>query len=311
MTEGEKQRENRLTANHSGNGCGFDGADDSHFPSVIVDNFLPDEIIEPLLTNIDSYSENLNYYANNGMRMSVLYGSKSYLNLMQRNEFKRLHDYLVDPKLLKKIHETFKHYYSDFGLLDEFHNIESLPYVTSRTEFFIADSKLKKAFIKFFYNPIVRGAGFRPAIRKILRYIRPPFLYPTISLSHSRGGYLEPVHVDSRHKIFVGLIYLDDMDDEGEVSIFNSTDQELSLYESPMFPPTELVREYKKVSVKKNRLLLFLNTNNAWHGTNSFVGDRKFIYFSIAAGDVESSFASKFSNRLADRTREEDGNYPS
>ena len=99
------------------------------------------------------------------------------------------------------------------------------------------------------------------------------------------------------------------MDGEGEISVFKSNQTDLSVYDSPMFPSVENIDEIKKLHVKKNRLVLFLNSNNAWHGTNPFDGERRFIYFSIAAGDVESAFESKFSVRLGDRTRTEDDKY--
>ena len=43
------------------------------FPYVVVDDFLPEKIIGPILEKIDNYSQNLIYGANKGMRLSVLY----------------------------------------------------------------------------------------------------------------------------------------------------------------------------------------------------------------------------------------------
>ena len=50
---------------------------------------------------------------------------------------------------------------------------------------------------------------------------------------------------------------------------------------------------------------LHLNSNNAYHGTGSFSGERKFIYFAIAAAGVESAFKSKYSKLLGDRNKNE------
>lgn len=287
----------------------FQNVQSDPFPYVVVDDFLPEKIIGPILEKIDSYSKNLNYHANKGMRMSVLYGTKSYSKLLMNKEFQNLHEYIISDDLLKKIHLSFSAHYSDFGLRKEFRDIPELSFKTNKSEVFVTDNIIKKGLVKYFYNPWIRNTQLRQSIRRIFKTFRSPYLYPSISLSHSKGGYLEPVHADSRHKIFVGLVYLDDMDGEGEISVFKSNQTDLSVYDSPMFPSLENIDEIKKLNVKKNRMVLFLNSNNAWHGTNPFDGERRFIYFSIAAGDVESAFESKFSVRLGDRTRTEDDKY--
>ena len=276
------------------------------FPYLVADDFLPEKIISPILEKIDSYSENLNYHANKGMRMSALFGTKSYSSLLRNKEFRDFHDYIISKHFLKKTHDSFSAHYSDFGLRQEFRDIPELSFKTNKSEIFVTDNIFKKGVVKYFYNPWVRNTQLRQPIRRFLKSFRPPHLYPSISLSHSKGGYLESVHADSRHKIFIGLIYLDDMDGEGEISIFKSRDPSLSLYDSPMYPKPENLDEIKKLKIKRNRLVLFLNTNNAWHGTNPFEGDRRFVYFSIAASDVESAFESKFSACLGDRTQAED-----
>ncbi len=309
MTYYQKEQEIRDSMEDFTNRSVFQDIQSDPFPYVVVDDFLPEKIIGPILEKIDNYSQNLNYRANKGMRMSVLYGTKSYSNLLMNKEFQSLHNYIISNELLKKIHLSFSAYYSDYGLRQEFRDILKLSFKTNKTEIFVTDNIFKKAIVKYFYNPWIRNTQLRPLIRRFFKTFRSHHLYPSISLSHSKGGYLEPVHADSRHKIFVGLIYLDDMDGEGEISIFKSNQADLSVYDSPMFPGAENIDEIKKLNVKKNRLVLFLNSNNAWHGTNPFDGERRFIYFSIAAGDVESAFESKFSVRLGDRTRTEDDKY--
>ena len=276
------------------------------FPYVVVDNFLPEKIIGPILEKIDSYSENLNYQANKGKRMAVLFGTKSYASLLRNKEFRDFHEYIISEEFLKKVHDSFSSYYSDFGLMQEFRDIPKLQFKTNKSEIFVTDNILKKGIVKYFYNPWIRDTQLRQIVRRFLKFFRSPHLYPSVSLSHSKGGYLESAHADSRHKIFIGLIYLDDMDGEGELSIFKSNNTELSLYDSPMYPKSENLDEVIKLKIKRNRLVLFLNSNNAWHGTNPFEGDRRFVYFSIAASDVESAFESKFSACLGDRTQLED-----
>tara|TARA_B110000008_G_scaffold257515_1_gene275751 strand:+ start:15206 stop:16153 length:948 start_codon:yes stop_codon:yes gene_type:complete len=289
----------------------FDNVLSDPFPCAVVDDFLPQRLFDPFLESLHSYSKHLSYKANKGRRMSVLYGTKSYSNLLRNKEFRDIHEYLISDELLKKIHFSFNPYYSAFGLREEFRDVLKLPFKINKTEVFVTDNIFKKALIKYLYNPWIRNTQLRKYIRRFFKTLRSPFLYPSISLSNSKGGYLEPVHADSRHKIFIGLIYLDDMDGEGEISVFKSNRENLSIYDSPMYPSSKNLDEIKKMEVKRNRLVLFLNSNNAWHGTNPFDGERRFIYFSIAAGDVESAFESKFSGRLGDRTRDEDVEYES
>ena len=131
-----------------------------------------------------------------------------------------------------------------------------------------------------------------------------PKAYPLISVNLSLGSYLEPVHLDSRHKLIVGLLYFDNIDNGGEVSLFEKKEKD-SLDNYIQYPQQKDLKIITKVKSKKNRLLLFLNSNKAYHGTNDFKGTRRFIYFSYAIQNEDSCFKTSYSVKKSDATPKE------
>jgi hypothetical protein len=275
------------------------------FPHIIIDDFLSQELLKSLIESTDVLPKYFHHKANKGKRLAVVFGSKSYRKLIKEQRmFSKLHSNIIDEVFLSEVYDAFADKFDKFGLKKEYQNLKKSPLKASKSEFFVSENILKRIFVKLVYNPIIRGKQIRIYLRKLEAMLFGTYLYPSISISRSTGGYQEPAHVDARHKVFVGLIYLDDMVDEGELFLYNNTNH--SIYDSPMYPDNEELTLFQTVYPKKNRLVLFLNSNNAYHGTGSFSGERKFIYFSFAAAGVESAFESKFSTLLGDRNKEED-----
>ena len=86
----------------------------------------------------------------------------------------------------------------------------------------------------------------------------------------------------------------------GELTILkdkiNST-----LEESRQYLEKEQRLIVKKIKPKKGRLVLFLNTNNAYHSVEKFQGLRRFVYFSFSLSNEESIFKTNYQVKISDQ----------
>lgn len=269
--------------------------DTSSFPYLVVDNFIPHDVLREIDGSWAVLDDYYHHFANGGNRESVQFGTKKFADLINSNaSFCAVYQQLTNIEFLQELYRKFQPYFEKFGLKKEFRNIGNIRFKARKTDYLITDSLFKKALIKFFVNPIVRKFRIRGVFRSLVFRWMQPACHPLLSFSKSRQGYREEPHADARHKIFVGLIYLDDMDHEGGLNIFRFKSNDCDIEESPMFPREDLIELEKRVQPKRNRLVLFLNSNNAWHGTEPFKDkSRRFIYFSFGARWVESAFETK------------------
>jgi hypothetical protein len=262
------------------------------FPHIVVDDFLPGDLVERFLDSIGDDESIFDHHGWGGNRVSSRFGTKEYARFLETNDaFREIHAYLNSPDTIKSIYKWLGDDIKTSGLKPAYQKPENIRYNGEKTEFGITSSKLKKLFIKTFYNPVLRKMKLRRVVRGIARLFSRPEMYPLISFSRSKGGYVEPVHTDSRHKVFVCLIYLDTMENSGEFLI-QKLKQEKPLSSCEMYPDESDVETVVALQPKRNRLAMFLNQNNAYHATNPFEGLRRFIYFAYAVSNEESAFVT-------------------
>lgn len=268
------------------------------FPHVLIDDVLPAPTLDALKQELDSLPE-IAHHKSNG-RYSIQFGTKTYEKFLKKAAICRKIDaHLRSQTHLLDVFSLFSQSIADSGLNSSLKESQKLIYDSKRTEFVITDNFLKKLFIKGFYNPILRGLKLRKSLRRVTRFWFGEKVYPLISFSLSTSGYVEKVHTDARHKIFVGLLYLDDLSEGGEICILEKKEK-VERRDAEQFPAPDSVEEYKKIPIRKNRLLLFINTNDAYHATKPFQGKRRFIYFSFAATRIETAFVSSLNISSSD-----------
>jgi hypothetical protein len=98
------------------------------------------------------------------------------------------------------------------------------------------------------------------------------------------------------------LIYLDDLIEGGEFQVKKLV-QERELAQCRMYPSENEAETVMSIKPKRNRCVVFLNQNNAYHATTPFEGLRRFIYFAYAASNVESAFETNYPVLLGDTGR--------
>lgn len=274
------------------------------YPHIVIDDFLPESLVADFLGCVGDDESAFGHRGWGGHRSSAQFGTREYERLLHRHEpFREIHRILNSPAAVEGLHRWYARDLPGSGLKGRFQDASRIRYRSDKTEFGVTSSLARRAFIKYVNNPILRRYGLRRHVRAVRGAFSEPEMYPLISFSKSIGGYVEPPHTDSRHKIFVCLIYLDDVDEGGELQL-KQLAQEKALAECPMYPAESALETVFSVKPKRNRCVIFLNQNNAYHGTTPFEGLRRFIYFAYAASHVESAFETNYTVVLGDVGRD-------
>ena len=270
------------------------------FPHCVIDNFLPEELVERFLSSLSDDDSLFGHKGWGGRRISAQFGTNDYKQLMDENEaFREIHGMLNSRVAIEGLYNWFAKELLVSGLKGNYQNIAKIRYRSDKTEFGVTSNFMKRVFIKFINNPILRRFSLRRFYRALANLFVGPEIYSLISFSKSTGGYIEPLHTDFRHKIFVCLIYLDDLTEGGEFQI-KKLDREVPLADCMMYPEETNTESVISIKPKRNRCVIFLNQNNAYHGTTHFDGLRRFIYFAYAASHVESVFETNYTVFLGD-----------
>lgn len=98
--------------------------------------------------------------------------------------------------------------------------------------------------------------------------------------SISKDGYAREIHRDSDARFIVFLLYLNDLDENvgGSLRMFKSKKK---MKDYPFRPDNSSVEKYADFTPKKGKLIMFLNTSNAYHDVSlmkNSKNERHFIY---------------------------------
>ncbi len=261
---------------------------------IVVDNILNEEVLDNILLEFPTEDSAFSHKGWNGSRISMQYGHRNFNEFIASTKgFKNVFDYLTSEYAYDYFLNIFSSKLKILGLKNRYLDKKNITFDSTSTTFFVTTNILKRIYIRLFYNPIYRKYNIRSFVKYLIRFFRKPIVYPLFSINYSDQGYFQPEHTDCRYKVMVGLIYLDDLDDGGELVLYKNK-KETSLEDSIMYPKSGDLDEVVRIKSKRNRLVLFLNSNNLIHGTTEFSGVRRFIYFSYAFKDEESCFETSY-----------------
>lgn len=120
----------------------------------------------------------------------------------------------------------------------------------------------------------------KPAPQKSMDAMR---LGIDINAAMAYGGYQREPHTDNRHKILVGLLYFNDVEEAlGGGTSFWKTKKPTAIKDCVRFPDVGDMEMIEAAQPKAGRLVLFANSNDGYHGVTEYLGEapRCFLYFS-------------------------------
>lgn len=224
------------------------------YPYVIIDNFFTDEVFLELEKNFPIASD---FTVNNVGRMEfdTTYGDDLYNELLTKSKaYQDLHDWVYS-------HDFIKYF---FDLFDD--NLENqIDLIGNPKEFDIRCEP-------FEVGEVFDKNNFQNEDSK-------PFLYPRIDLGSGKVGYGistggKGPHIDNPQRLISILVYVGGFENMtgGEHIIYKKSSDNLQVFES--------------IKPIKNRLIVTLQNNDAFHGVNPVVeidGQRNAFYMAISS----------------------------
>jgi Rps23 Pro-64 3,4-dihydroxylase Tpa1-like proline 4-hydroxylase len=262
------------------------------YPHFYIDDFLPPQVFSEIETTI------FNFHTENNL--STMHGGRSYINttsyefedflkksstwseffskISSQESFDKLIEIFkdIDPKHIKK------HLLSAEAKVKKYIRPEKHP-------FFSKISKVKNIKLEFCSLKAISAYLIRYVFHKIQMELRtrPYLLFNTIpvqllaDINLATDGYYREIHRDSDNRIISMLFFMSNHSESGEGG-------ELGMYSlknhtlGEPFPPQPLESEclsIQSIQPKKNRLVAFFNSDEAYHDVKEMKGHTSDRFF--------------------------------
>ena len=252
------------------------------FPYLIINNFLNKKKFNNLSKKFPNYL--FNNIKNNVFRNNIHINHPDFVKFLNNEkEWTKFIESLTGKKFVNYLLKLFKNDFKKFDLnisLDK--TYQYLSYNFDRSNLNII-SKIKIGLKLRFFT-------LRNLLLRILGIIS---IRIDVQCARSKSGYSLRPHTDQRSKVIVVLFYLNDMRDARGRYISN-----LNLYKNKSNDPKTWTRhpkknettKFKSVHITKNKIIIMLNSKNAYHGVDKFKSKnyRKFIYLSLSVANYKN-----------------------
>ena len=250
---------------------------------IIIDDFLKEVDLINLIKILDKLEWD-NSYSQKGLRSAIQYKKKSYKkNISKFKIIEKIRNHIFSDENLKSYFEIIK---STQGEIKYSIKILIKNLNRNRTEKGLTNNIFEKFLVKYIRNPLYKSKKTKDIIRRFRKYLFGPKFHTTFSISKTNGSYGENPHVDQQNKILVGLIYLDDTKQNSYSNLTfwkTKNNTKVNLNENLYVFNTPL-EKIKSVEQKRNRLVLFANSDKAIHSAiGNTYSNRRFIYFSVVS----------------------------
>ena len=258
-----------------------------------IEGYISKEKANALLRDLIDFNNKVllkdSIISDKGTRLNIFNGDKNYFKLLKfSDEWKSFDKSLFDGRFFKKIFDNNVEIFKSKGIktVDYKYDVDYSDYFKFSTEF--RHRLLKKLMRVFKYKHI--KSLFSSFFSKRM------VVYPIINIATSKTGYNVPIHTDNRYKIFVGLIYLNTLEDNagGRTLLFESINKQAE--EEYKRSPNGETKIIKEVAPIEGNALLFINSNDAYHAASLLKNDIKiyFIYFSFGVKWYESIWKTNY-----------------
>jgi hypothetical protein len=152
-------------------------------------------------------------------------------------------------------------------------------------------ARFSNTFKQRFFRKINKFVPIAASYQNIVdRFMQTQKVFSICNLAESSQGYKVPVHTDNSYKVIVGLLYFDNIEEGGEL-VLHGLKQSKHLSDCPRIPSENEVKELQRISPTRNSLVLFVNSNIAYHSVTPFQGElRRFVYVGFGLNNVKSAW---------------------
>lgn len=287
---------------------------DLDFPAFYCDDFLSESECKALVQAAEALRPESNSNQSHGGRFSIFSSSEDMAQLTNTcSHWQQLKEMiekgrLVD-ELLASLHELPCQSEKFMAAIDQGDIRKETSVRSALPRIYPRKLRLKsRQEIRYSSAKVLAATIFFRALNFLLRhglaishiFLRKRVIVPLWDYSMAKNGYGREVHRDSDSRVVVFLIYLNEIGaeaDGGGLTLYNSSVCEKKIW-SPR-PVAHDVSPLQTLKPKAGRLVIFLNTANAYHSVdtmNNSDRSRHFIYGGYTLLSSLGSIARKYSS---------------
>lgn len=267
----------------------------------IIDNFISENECKSLIEDAENFLEiksEREIISNN--RQMIISTSVIYNELLKNSKnWIKLHEKLNSHRFYEECLENFSLDLNQFELKNFFFKKElstiekKYKNLVNKKFSFLETKTLLKLIILRVYKQIIFKIKF--LFKKKIN------LELLFDFSISKKGYKREIHRDSDSRVIVFLLYLNSFKNEGEGGNLNLHELiKKEKNEIPAQPKNENCKIVETFSPKAGKLVLFLNSTEAFHSVSEMIGNEKryFLYGSYTALNRKNPFLKNSKDNL-------------
>ena len=258
-----------------------------NFPYLVQENLLNKEDIDYIKDNFprELFNKIEDLHDKMGLtegRTNIQFQNPLMSSFLKKDKvWKKLFSTFSGKKFSKNLYNIFKAECDDL-VIDGLNLDKARWFINPSSYLTVDDSIFLNRFIRKVKVYIIKK--YINILGHLLNIINIPLIIIDAQLCRAKSGYELKPHIDSRSKLMSVLFYLNEVKD-----IKNNYISNLDLYESdnsknPLeflgITPNEKLNKFNSIKVESNKLVVILNTNNAFHGVDQWTSEnyRKFFY---------------------------------
>lgn len=268
---------------------------------VVIDRFIDPQVGRRLIQDLENFSDKPTVRYQGGRRI-MPNTSEAYRKLLDSSESWRvLNTRLTSDSFLSSIFDRLGLEASRFSKTRYFYRCASLfDFLTKYGSRPLKNNNPGIVFIWGMYSLIVLLLS--KIMARVLKIFGCQLGELLFDVSSAGNGYSREIHRDSDARVFVFLLYLNDLEVEagctgGELLLHNYEGDEQG--DPPPQPPFDQTSILEEVQPKSGRLLIFENNRYSYHSVrkmSGFSGERFFCYgsFTLLSGRNNSFSGSRY-----------------
>lgn len=265
----------------------------------ILEGFLDEDFCKKLIEDANNYSRNDHISVLNN-RLILPSSSLAFINLLSKSStWQKLHDKLNSQSFLDNLLDELNLNTQNFSVTNFFFNsnpnIFQKKYKQLNSKTISTIGNMNLLFYSFY--------KFYRYLKRKLKYSFSKYNYVELlyDFSKSPNGYKREIHRDSDSRTIVFLIYLNELNGDGEGGDLNLHQYKNTNLLIPAQPNEQDCYLIKNIPPKTGRLITFINSEDSLHSVSemrNYNEFRYFIYGSFTLLGKKNSFLKNSKNIL-------------
>jgi hypothetical protein len=261
--------------------------EDAPFPFFFIDDLLPSEKFEKLKYQSEEYVLSVSSKIYHGNRKMIINTSKDFDVLLSMSpDWKELYEVLNSKEFFNALcgkFSTLKNKELDLQDIYTRSKNPTLARIQRTGELSVKEASLHKILVYKLYD-FLKYAKEKFHIFSLEFLQKRKIVQLLFDLSHAGKEYSREIHRDSDNRLIVFLYYMSELPVEekgGSLELYKIKEQSQSWKNKEPRPREDDCEKFESIAPVGNRLVVFLNTENSFHGVEKMTcssSSRLFCY---------------------------------